>query len=367
MAKMIKFNLTLSGATVSTFDELQDNFSAEILPIYRTGRLLKWLQARELTEQVQAVQAITLSDDDRELLGALCRALALDDDTEVINFLLKDWQVNQKQKAAALADTAGQTIETEDEAGCVDEDAPAAEPVDWSGKDMSARNFEGADLRNGIFVGTNFEGCNFTGADLRGANFTKANLENVVLSNSDCTGADFTEAKLGIAAIKANFTKSKFINTEFLSFGHKFFTLNKEAIFECNFRQAKILADIRYAMIACDFTQADLQNSILRSWLTSSNFHEANLSFVKFRGNSFANHWTENELEKDTELLKEILRIFGVKKLSIDMMNSVNFEKSQMLGVIGIDKITTDTMTENYKSLQAVLKNNTNYDNSKSD
>lgn len=356
MAKMIKFNLTLSGATVSTFDELQDNFSAEILPIYRTGRLLKWLQARELTEQAQAVQAITPSDDDRELLGALCCALDLDDDTEVINFLLEDWQVNQKQKAAALADTAGQTIEIEDEAGCVDEDAPAAEPVDWSGKDMSARNFEGADLRNGIFVGTNFEGCNFTGADLRGANFTKANLKNVVLSNSDCTGADFTEAELGIVAIKANFTKSKFINTEFLSFGLEFSTLNNKAIFECNFRKAKILADIRYAMIACDFAQADLQDSILRSWLTGSNFHEANLSFVNFRGTYFANNLIKSMFERDTKLLKKTLRIFGVKKLSTDMMNSVNFEKSQMLGVVGIDKTTTDTMTENYKKFTSSVK-----------
>jgi len=37
MGKLIKFNLTLSGVTVFTFDELQDNFSAEILPIYHTG------------------------------------------------------------------------------------------------------------------------------------------------------------------------------------------------------------------------------------------------------------------------------------------------------------------------------------------
>jgi len=47
---------------------------------------------------VQAVQAIVPSDEDRELLGALCSALGLGDYAEVITFLLEDWQASQQSQ-----------------------------------------------------------------------------------------------------------------------------------------------------------------------------------------------------------------------------------------------------------------------------
>lgn len=321
MAKLIKFNLTLSGATVSTFDDLQDHFSAEILPIYRSGRLLKWLQARELTEQVQAVQAMTTSEDDSEQLGALCRALGLDDDAEVITFLLEDWQANQARQAAAQAaptpqaTTQAQVAEAEEDAGG---SAPAVEPVNWSGQNMSGRNFEGADLRNGIFKETNFEECNFNGADLSGANLEGANL-----TNAKGTKAIFLNANLS----KATLTGCKFVDSSF-----------EAAIFsqinvpQTDTYRGRPISNMYgcfegCSMIKTKFSHVNIYIDSGGGGLKFSrcNFEGADLSFSRFTAYSMGGH-----------------------NLYTD---ACNFSQANVLGVMGVEKHEIDKMTNKYQSI----------------
>lgn len=137
MAKSIKFNLNLSGKSVSNLDELQEHFSAEILPIYHSGRLLKWLQARELNEQVQALQAITPSGNEIEQMETICRVLDLNYDLDVLKFLIEDWQAEQQTPAVVAAPSSVQPAATATAAAVDEEDADtkttaSAPAVDWS-------------------------------------------------------------------------------------------------------------------------------------------------------------------------------------------------------------------------------------------
>lgn len=344
MAKMIKFNLTLSGATVSTFDELQDNFSAEILPIYRTGRLLKWLQARELTEQVQAVQAITPSDDDRELLGALCRAVGLDDDAEVLTFLLEDWQVSQQSQAAQAA-TAPDTTTANSAATSADENedqeethAHSGTTVDWSGQDMTGRNFEGEDFSHGKFVGTNFsnsnlDGVNFSGADLSGAifgdkcqtrdaKFVGANLKGVVFHENgrfdrcDFSKADLTDTHFHGCMDLANFIDAKFHKTIF----------RKASLENANFTNAELKN--------MDFTECNLY---------MINFDSADLSFSAFSEVSFALNCRNSPAHWDSRHFRDY------RALGNDNARSANFKNAKLTGVTGLTRARADQLTSVYK------------------
>jgi hypothetical protein len=72
MAKAIKFNLILNGSPVRNTDDLLDNFNIEdLLAAYRNGSLKRWLETRELTEQVAALEKI--KGDDIETAMELCR------------------------------------------------------------------------------------------------------------------------------------------------------------------------------------------------------------------------------------------------------------------------------------------------------
>lgn len=93
--KMIKFDLPMKGVKVTSFEELQENFSADILPIFQAGRLSKWLMSRELVAQSEAIAAIDKNSTELLQLVAICRVLELDDDEEVLQILLDDRQAVQ--------------------------------------------------------------------------------------------------------------------------------------------------------------------------------------------------------------------------------------------------------------------------------
>ena len=133
--KMIKFDLQMKGVKVTSFDELQENFSADILPIFQTGRLAKWLMSRELVAHSEAIAAINKASTELQQLAAICRVLALDDDEEVLQFLLDGRQAAQAAQVTAATPAAeASDVETEN--------APAPSPpsVDWSGQDLSGSN-----------------------------------------------------------------------------------------------------------------------------------------------------------------------------------------------------------------------------------
>lgn len=90
--KMIKFDLQMKGVKVTTLEELQENFSADILPIFQTGRLVKWLMSRELVTQAEAIAVIDKNSTELQQLASICQVLELDDDEDVLQFLLDELQ-----------------------------------------------------------------------------------------------------------------------------------------------------------------------------------------------------------------------------------------------------------------------------------
>ncbi len=88
--KPIKFDLNLNGIKISTIEQLQDNFSADILPVFQSGILAKWFNSKGLTEQAMAINAISKDGSELGQLKSLCQVLGFDDDDEVLQYLLDD-------------------------------------------------------------------------------------------------------------------------------------------------------------------------------------------------------------------------------------------------------------------------------------
>jgi hypothetical protein len=63
MAKAIKFNLILDKNPVRSLDDLRDNFNIEdLLGAYRNGSLKRWLESRELTQEIAELDKISGDD-----------------------------------------------------------------------------------------------------------------------------------------------------------------------------------------------------------------------------------------------------------------------------------------------------------------
>ena len=91
--KAIKFNLAVDGVKIGTVEELRDHFTTEILDHFRTGLLQKWLRSRDLTAELEAVEALPGDGSDEKALLALCELFDVDADQQTI--------------AAALAEATG--------------------------------------------------------------------------------------------------------------------------------------------------------------------------------------------------------------------------------------------------------------------
>jgi hypothetical protein len=63
----IKFDLPLNGTRIATLEQLEDNLTPEILEPFRSGKLVKWLLARSLDEQAEAVERLLAVDNEREV------------------------------------------------------------------------------------------------------------------------------------------------------------------------------------------------------------------------------------------------------------------------------------------------------------
>ncbi len=94
MAKNIKFNLIIDGNRVSTFEEMQDNLSAELLQHLSTGKLAKWFVSREMVDKAAAVQAIDSTQSDFAQLVALCEVLDLEADEDILAEILAVRELN---------------------------------------------------------------------------------------------------------------------------------------------------------------------------------------------------------------------------------------------------------------------------------
>lgn len=348
--KMIKFDLQMKGVKVTNIEELQENFNADILPIFQTGRLAKWLMSRELIAQAEAVTAIDKNSTELQQLAAICQALELDDDEEVLQFLLDE------RPAAQTAQTTA-TIPAAAVSDVADEDSsiPPSSGVDWSNKDMSNRHFIGDNLRNANLRNTNFQNADLSLADLTGADLSMANLYCANLMGANLTDADLTGANLEFAKIeKSNFKSANLTNARLISVksfddnvlsfetGFHFKILeykskdnSKAANFSCsnltganlqdsifisdNFTDANLTnANLSKSVLTCsDFTGANLTRATLhRAELHNTNFTNADLSFAELYSANF------DSVDENFESLGE----------------KVNLTNAKLTGIIGFER-----------------------------
>lgn len=73
MAKIIKFNITVDGISVRTIEELTERFNiSDIVELYESGTLLRWLQAREYSDYAEKIQQIDSAAPLEEKVTAVC-------------------------------------------------------------------------------------------------------------------------------------------------------------------------------------------------------------------------------------------------------------------------------------------------------
>lgn len=93
--KPIKFDLSLNGTKIRNLEELCDNFTTEILELYASGLLLKWLKNRNLMAEAEKLSAISVDLDDDDKLVALCEIFGVEVDQQVIEAALSKGQPSQ--------------------------------------------------------------------------------------------------------------------------------------------------------------------------------------------------------------------------------------------------------------------------------
>jgi hypothetical protein len=96
MAKTIKFNLILDNKPVRDLDGLRDNFNIEdLLGAYRNGSLKRWLESRELAQEIAELEKI--SGDDINAALELCRIFHSDCTTEQLEAAVYPFEFRQKE------------------------------------------------------------------------------------------------------------------------------------------------------------------------------------------------------------------------------------------------------------------------------
>ena len=301
--KTIKIDLQINGKRISTFEELQDNFSAELLPIFQSGRLHKWFMSRGMTEQANAVKAIDTQGSELEQLTSICQVLDLECDEEALGFMVEDMHAEQEaaKAPAQKSKKAESTVEAEEENLEVETTGTG---VDWSGQDMSGRSFVGEDFRNGKFVGTNFTECDlskadFSGADLSNALFYHTNLFFAKFDNAILTGATFEAARQTCAKC-AQFKKA-------------------------NFSKAQIDG---WSFEDCNFQGAIFKESYFNKYfkISGSDFEGCDFSFSKFH----------EECETITFDKYNERKVFA------------NFTKAKLTGILGVNRELFDRVTARF-------------------
>jgi len=81
--KLIKFDLPIDGTKVRNLEELRDHFTPEILELYRNGLLTKWLASRQISQELSAIKAIEVQED-QALLQRLCEIFDIQADEDFI-------------------------------------------------------------------------------------------------------------------------------------------------------------------------------------------------------------------------------------------------------------------------------------------
>lgn len=80
MAKTIKFNLLCNGKSVRNLEDFRNNFNVEdVIRYYNNGILMKWLEVRGYTKELEEIMKIDYKDQS-ELILSLARIFEMTDD-----------------------------------------------------------------------------------------------------------------------------------------------------------------------------------------------------------------------------------------------------------------------------------------------
>jgi Uncharacterized low-complexity proteins len=204
----IKFNLFVDGKSIGDFEQLQDNFSADLLDYIENQKLAKWFSVRDMDEKAQGIANIDPNSSPTEQMKVLCRIMELEDDDDVITYLLEEKETREKEQTIRQEQDLSTKISVEEseESNDTDNSEGNHNGEDWSGWDLSERDFEGADLR-----GYNLSRVNFNGANLSGANLSGCDLSNALLIYADLSGANLSRCDLS----KADLTGAELTNADF--------------------------------------------------------------------------------------------------------------------------------------------------------
>ncbi|MEN9500741.1 MAG: hypothetical protein RI964_26 [Pseudomonadota bacterium] len=75
--KFIKFDLPIDGIKVCNIEQLCHHFTPEIIDLYKSGLLAKWLRAQELTHYLNEIEIIDASTSDQECSDLLCKIFSI--------------------------------------------------------------------------------------------------------------------------------------------------------------------------------------------------------------------------------------------------------------------------------------------------
>jgi uncharacterized protein YjbI with pentapeptide repeats len=276
MAKLIKFDLIIDGNKVKTFEELQDNLHADLLPYLKSGKLAKWFLSRDLADKAAAIAAIDLNQSDLALLSAVCEVLELEADDDILQEILDTADKLAAAIPAVSTNDTDSNIEAE-----TSESTTTGYREDWSGRDLSGRSFKGDDLSRYNFAGANLSECDFSEANLEGANFEGANLSSAKFVGSNLNSANFEGADLddtnfddtklkdacleGTSLKNASFDRSDLTRTSF----------SKATLVGASFRDARL--------IETNFTESVFEED---ADFNGAAMVKTNFSFAIFEGNA---------------------------------------------------------------------------------
>ena len=108
MTKTIKFNLTLDNYPVRDLDDLRTHFNIdELLTLYHSKVLHRWLDVRDLQDELKQIMAIN-SDDNKTIAKTLCQIFhsdltPADIETAVYPFQFREQQKRELEKLNSLA------------------------------------------------------------------------------------------------------------------------------------------------------------------------------------------------------------------------------------------------------------------------
>ncbi len=302
MAKLIKFDLIIDGNKVKTFEELQDNLHADLLPYLKSGKLAKWFASRELADKAALIAAIDLNQSDLALLSAVCEVLELEADDDILQEILDTADKLAAAIPAVSTNDTDSNIEAE-----TSESTTTGYREDWSGRDLSWRSFKGDDLSHYNFSGADLSRCDFSGANLEGANFEGANLAPAALLGANLEGANFEGANLANAVLNgANLEGANLQGAVITGADFTFADLSK-----ANFKN--VMGD-ETIFASCTCNKTDFSDSSL----TKSNFtntHLINAYFLnsKLNGSKFITEKFDDE-EFDDEEFNEVMKIMKINK-----------------------------------------------------